>query len=170
MAPEAIARWTSLKPVSPFMIRPATMEDQPAIRELIFPILRSYGFEPCLQTTDHDLSDIKRHYLDCGGHFAVLTEDGRMIGTVAITDAGKGVCELRRMYLAPSHRGLGLGKVLLGHAIETTVRMGFRRLVLETAAVLVEAISLYQNAGFMPLASEALAPPCDQAFFLDLPR
>jgi putative acetyltransferase len=151
------------------MIRPATLDDQPAIRELVFEVLRSYGFTPSLETTDLDLSDIGRHYLACGGHFAVLVEGDRMLGTVALSDLGGGVCELRRMYLAASHRGRGLGTRLLAHAIETAVRMGFRRVIVETSSVLVEAIALYQRAGFVPLACEALMEPCDRAFFLDLP-
>ncbi len=150
-------------------IRAATVGDQRAVCDLIFPILRAYGFAPCLGTTDRDLADMDGHYLGGGGYFAVLEEGGRIVGTVALTDLGGGVCELRRMYLETVWRGRGLGFMLLEHAIAVARARGFRRVVLETAAVLVEAIAFYQKAGFRPLAGMPLAAPCDQAFFLDLP-
>ena len=81
---------------------------------------------------------------------------------------GEGVAELRKMYLKPSARGRGLGKRLLIHAIARARALGFRRIELQTARVLEEAIGLYAKYGFKPSEQAALERRCDQALALDL--
>jgi putative acetyltransferase len=149
-------------------IRPATHDDQGAIQSLVFDILRSYGLSPDPQTTDADLFDLKQHYFDRGGHFAVLTDADRIIGTVGLFNLGKGTVELRKMYLAAEYRGRGLGKRLLEHALSTARALGFRRVTLETASVLQEAISLYEKSGFKPFTPDHLSSRCNQAYCMEL--
>lgn len=62
--------------------------------------------------------------------------------------AHEGYVELKRMYVLPACRGLGLGKQLL-QALETQAReMGYRLVRLETGAAQAEAIELYEHAGY----------------------
>src|SRR5437879_13281180 len=62
---------------------------------------------------DADLTDIRGSYLERGGRFWVLVDDGRVVGTVAVVPAGRGACEVRRLYLLPAYRGRGLGRALM---------------------------------------------------------
>jgi len=58
------------------------------------------------------------------------------------------VGELKRMWVAPKARGLGLGRTLLS-ALESAARQaGMKVLHLETNESLVEAISLYRKSGY----------------------
>ena len=149
------------------VIRPATNEDSPKIRALIFAVLDEYGLDPAPKTTDRDLDDLEEFY--AGGAFDVLaTAEGDIIGTVGLWPMGEGVVELRKMYLKPSARGRGLGKRLLTHAIARSRELGFRRIELQTARVLEEALGLYAKFGFVPSAEAALERRCDQALALDL--
>lgn len=130
-------------------------------------MLDEYGLEPAPKTTDRDLADIEAFYAD--GSFDVLVApDGDIIGTVGLWPMGEGVAELRKMYLKPSARGRGLGKRLLIHAIARARALGFRRIELQTARVLEEAIGLYAKYGFKPSEQAALERRCDQALALDL--
>ena len=150
-------------------IRAAGNADEPAVRALVFGVLRDYGLNPDPAATDRDLDDIECSYRSHGGGFDVMTTpDGTIIGTVGLMPLGDGRCELRKMYLAPAHRGRGLGRRLLMHALDRARALGFRRVELETAAVLTEAIALYRSFGFAPFTPDHLAPRCDQAYFLDL--
>lgn len=150
-------------------IRAATNDDADAIRELVFGVLAEYGLRPDPGGTDSDLDDIEASYLARGGIFDVIEDDaGRVVGTVGLFPKGDGVVELRKMYLVKEARGRGLGRRLLAHAIEAARARGFRRIELETAGALVEAIGLYTSSGFTPIATGHLAARCDRAFAMDL--
>ena len=70
-------------------------------------------------------------------------------GALRLIDAQTG--ELKRMYLAPSARGQGLGHQLI-RALETEARaLGAKRLILETGARQIAAIGLYRASGFRPI-------------------
>ena len=72
------------------------------------------------------------------------------------------------MYVFSEARGHGLGGRLLRRALAFARGRGFRRVELETASVLKEAIGLYAGAGFQPIERAHLAARCDRAFALDL--
>jgi ribosomal protein S18 acetylase RimI-like enzyme len=56
--------------------------------------------------------------------------------------------EIKRMYVRPAFRGLGLGKLMLEHLADHARRRGVHVLRLETGIHQVEAIRLYQRFGF----------------------
>ena len=72
------------------------------------------------------------------------------------------------MYLLRDHRGRGLGKRLLDHALANARQLGFKTVILETASVLKEAITLYERHGFTPYHPDHLSTRCDQAYRLIL--
>jgi len=139
------------------------------VESLVFTVLTEYGLEPDPDGTDFDLHDIERFYHNAGGAFEVLlSSTDEVIGTLGLLRVSTSVCELRKMYLAPSARGQGLGCCLLEHAISRASVLGFSNIVLETASVLREAISLYERYGFLPYTSEHLAARCDVAYKLKI--
>jgi len=137
----------------------------------VFSILDEYGLPTDPDGIDADLWDIEANYDAVGGvFFVVQAADGRIVGSVAIAPMPDGGCELRKMYLERSHRGCGLGKLLLETAITEARRMNATRITLETAAVLQEAIGLYRSYGFKPFDAPHLCFRCDQAYALALIR
>jgi GNAT superfamily N-acetyltransferase len=60
--------------------------------------------------------------------------------------------EVKRMYVAPGARGLGLARAMLAHLEETARAAGADAMVLETGMRQPEAISLYLSAGYKPVA------------------
>jgi putative acetyltransferase len=135
-------------PPSP-ILRPARNGDAPAVRALVFGVLAEYGLRPDPAGADADLFDLAASYERAGGWFAVLVDPtGTVIGSVGLLPPGDGTVELRKMYLDARYRGRGLGSLLLRSALEEARRRGFRRMTLETASVLREAIRLYEAHGF----------------------
>ena len=150
-------------------IRQATRADQEQVEMLVFGVLREFGLEPSPESTDADLKDIEGKYLATGGMFEVVEQtDGLIVGSVGIYPIDEGLCELRKMYLAPEVRGRGLGKLLLERALSHARNAGFRAVMLETASVLKGAVSLYTSYGFKPTNLEHTASRADQAFILNL--
>ncbi|HSV98676.1 MAG TPA: GNAT family N-acetyltransferase [Sedimentisphaerales bacterium] len=149
-------------------LRPATNADRESVRNLVFTVLVEYGLKPDPGCTDADLDDIEQSYLARGGVFYVLQEqDGAIVGSYDLYPTESGVCELRKMYLHRDYRGKGLGRRLLEDALAHARQSDFRRITLETASVLKEAIGLYESYGFKPCKIDHLSCRCDQAYALD---
>src|SRR5688572_9654629 len=97
-------------PAPEAILRRATDADAPAVRALVFGILRDYGL-PTDAHTDADLNDFNLHYFARGGDFVVLTtHDGTVIGCVGLYRSDPASIELRKMYLAACWRGHGHGR------------------------------------------------------------
>ncbi|WP_207956824.1 bifunctional helix-turn-helix transcriptional regulator/GNAT family N-acetyltransferase [Rubrobacter tropicus] len=86
------------------------------------------------------------------GYCVVARLRGRAIGCGALKLHGAEPAELKRMWVDPDSRGLGVGRRLL-ESLEALAREnGARVLHLETNSALGEAIELYRRAGFVEVA------------------
>ena len=152
-----------------YVVRSAQPSDAPRVRDLIERVLGEYGMALDRAGVDADVEDLEASYAARGGLFEVAVgSDGAVAGCCGVYPVDASTCELRKMYLLPGARGHGLGGRLLRRALAFARGRGFRRVELETASVLKEAIALYAGAGFRPVARAHLAARCDQAFALDL--
>jgi putative acetyltransferase len=150
------------------IIRPASNADCERVQNLVFGVLREYGLAPDLDGTDRDIADIETHYLKRGGTFELLEDErGRLLGTVGLYPLTAETVELRKMYFAKALRGRGVGQKTLARMIEKARETGFKKIYLETASVLKEAVALYEKFGFVP-TDENHTPRCDAAYFLAL--
>lgn len=154
--------------VDEISVRPATNADCLPVQQLVFGILREFGLNPDPEGTDRDLSDIEKHYLNTGGVFEIIEDKkGKLLGTVGLYPLDAETIELRKMYFSKELRGRGFGKKTLRRMIEQAKLLGFQKIYLETASVLVEAMGLYESFGFRPV-SEFHTPRCDRAYFMEL--
>lgn len=80
--------------------------------------------------------------------FLVARRDGVAIGTGALVDCG-GWAEVKRMYVDPAARGLGLGRRMLRALEAVAAARNLDPLRLETGIRQAEAIALYRSAGFV---------------------
>ncbi|HQY34208.1 MAG TPA: GNAT family N-acetyltransferase [Actinotalea sp.] len=69
-----------------------------------------------------------------------------------IQGLGRGVGELKRMYVRPAFRGRGLSRLVLTDLEARAAAAGLTHLVLETGVRQPEAIALYRSAGYLPIA------------------
>lgn len=150
-------------------LRRATPADALAATAVVVAALREHGLAPDPDGTDADLADLTAHYFARGGDFVVLVDAaGVVVGTCGLYPLEPGVVELRKMYLVPAWRGRGQGRRLLDWAIARARELGFRRMTLETATVLRDAIALYERAGFTRTCGGAHSGRCDRAYARDL--
>ena len=78
---------------------------------------------------------------------------GAPIGCGALKLHGGAPAELKRMWVSPSVRGLGLGRRLLRELEDRADASGARAVRLETNRSLTEAIGLYRAAGYREVAA-----------------
>ena len=87
------------------------------------------------------------------GLLLVATVHGEPVGCGALKFHGGAPAEIKRMWVAPTARGLGLGRQLLADLEAHAAAHGVRTLRLETNRALGEAIGLYRSAGYREVAA-----------------
>lgn len=150
-------------------LRRAGTADSPSVRALVNGVLAEFGLRPDPGGTDADLDDLEAAFAARGGDFAVLVDaTGAIVGTCGLFPVEPGVVELRKMYLLPAWRGRGQGRRLLEWALTRARELGFRRMTLETASVLQDALALYERHGFTRTGGQLHTCRCDLAYARDL--
>ena len=122
------------------------------------------GFDPALSisATDDEMSPP-------AGLFLLATLHGEPAGCGALKFRPGAGAEIKRMWVAPEARGLGLGRRLLTELEARAAARGVRTLRLETNRALTEAISLYRSAGYREVAAFNDEPYADHWFEKMLP-
>lgn len=129
------------------IIREFKKEDQKEVKEFVLKILKEYRF--CHRPEwDYDLEDPKLHYKENGGIFYVCESNNQIVGTIAIKNHGKGIAELKRLYLEETFRGKGIGEKLVDIAIVFCKKEKFTKIKLDTWIGMKAAQKLYQKKGF----------------------
>ncbi len=82
------------------------------------------------------------------GTFLVISADGTTVGCGGLKRVEGATGEIKRMWIDPDWRGLGLGARLLAELEAVARRLGRVRLVLDTNETLTEAIAMYLQAGY----------------------
>lgn len=104
------------------------------------------------------------------GAFFVAYAGETPVGCGAIRRIDAGTAEIKRMYVAPSVRGRGVGHRMLTELEAEARRLGVTRLVLETGERAHEAVKLYTRAGFarIPCFGEYINSPLSLCMAKDL--
>jgi GNAT superfamily N-acetyltransferase len=119
-------------------------------RSLVADTLREFDFEPDPEL-DSDLDDPHGTY----AALWVAVDGDTVIGSVALRDLGDGAVQLKRMYLRPGQRGRGLGRQLLGVALDWARAHDMSVVRLDTSERMVAAQRLYEANGFVRVPGDA---------------
>jgi GNAT superfamily N-acetyltransferase len=98
------------------------------------------------------------------GEFFVVYLHGQPIGCGAVKHHAEDPAEIKRMWIAPRARGLGLGRRLLDRLEACAMAGGARVAHIETSAALREALTLYRSAGWVEVPAFNDEPFADHWF------
>ncbi|MEP9348670.1 bifunctional helix-turn-helix transcriptional regulator/GNAT family N-acetyltransferase [Xanthobacter sp. KR7-225] len=102
------------------------------------------------------------------GTFLLAMSDGLPVGCVGLKGSGGALAEVKRLWIAPAARGLGLGRRLMAE-IEAAARgLAITTLRLDTNHALTEALALYRGSGWREIARFNDDPYPDAFFEKDL--
>jgi DNA-binding MarR family transcriptional regulator/GNAT superfamily N-acetyltransferase len=98
------------------------------------------------------------------GAFLIAYLNGEAIGCGAVKHRPGGPSDIKRMWVAESARGLGIGRRLLRELEALARESGARVVQLETNEALVEAIMMYRSAGYTEVPAFNEEPYADHWF------
>lgn len=139
-----------------YEIRKIRAEDDIQIRHIIKTVGAEFGaigngFGP----SDQEVDCMSRHYNETDNAlYLVVLKDNQLIGGGGIAAFQKSTttCELRKLFLLPESRGLGIGKELTVKCLEFARSKQYLQCYLDTLSSMKSAIALYQGLGFKHLA------------------
>jgi len=106
------------------------------------------GVDLCFQNFDEEMATLPGRYAAPDGRLFYAEVNGRGAGCVGIRPFAEGVCELKRLYVDPAQRGVGVGRLLALAAIRAAKEIGYRKMMLDTLPAMRIAVKLYRELGF----------------------
>ncbi len=153
-----------------FSIRPVrTDDDLAAVVALFEAYVATLTVDLGYQDFSGELAGLPGKYAPPKGELLLARDaTGAPLGCVGLRPIPPdGCCEMKRLYLLPSARGLGLGKAMTEAVIETARRLGYAELKLDTLPSMITAMRLYDALGF-ERTGPYYAPTPDGTVFMRL--
>ena len=133
-------------------IRPILPEDNEALAQVIRTTLKEFGADkPGTVYFDPTTDDLYALFKTPGSIYHVAVYKGQVVGGGGIFHSDglpEDTCELVKMYLMASARGLGLGRLLIQKSLDAAKQMNYKKVYLETMPELKQALKTYEHFGF----------------------
>ncbi len=151
-------------------LRVLNQSDTPEL-EHVRQFFRNYagwlGVDLGFQNFDAEMASLPGAYSAPDGRLFFAELDGKPAGCVGVRKFSEGVCEMKRLYVAPACRGHGVGRDLALAAIRAAIELGYKRVMIDTLPAMRIAVKLYRELGFQE-APAYYPTPIEGTIFLSL--
>jgi ribosomal protein S18 acetylase RimI-like enzyme len=134
-----------------YIIRsPQSHAEWEIVKKLLIDYRAEFNNDSCFTSFDEELADIENLYAGNGyvKRIAVSIPGGEIAGCIASQEFASGITEMKRLYVAPGHRGRHLGRRLAETIIALATEMGYSSIYLDTMVEMKTAQQLYDRLGF----------------------
>ena len=131
---------------------PCFPQDADGLRDIFREYARALGVDLCFQNFEAELASLPGDYAAPRGALLVVTVDGALAGCCALrpldTVDYASASEMKRLYVRPAFRGLGLGRQLAEEILDYARQAGYDCVLLDTLSDMESARALYEDLGF----------------------
>jgi len=136
-----------------YVARVRTVEDIAVVSSLFTAYTKWLDIDLSYQDFPSELANLPGKYSPPGGEMLLArsTETNDPVGCVALRPLfPPESCEMKRLYVAPGGRGMGIGKALINEILAVAQELRYTEVKLDTLPHMEAAIRLYKQAGFAP--------------------
>jgi ribosomal protein S18 acetylase RimI-like enzyme len=137
------------------------------VKSLFIAYADALDFKLDFQGFDQELASLPGEYAPPDGCIYLAEVHGPTAGCIALRKLEGGICEMKRLYVAPEHRGKGTGRDLARRLIREAGLLGYQRMRLDTVKAMKAANALYRSLGFRRIDAYC-HNPLDGASFYEL--
>ncbi len=143
-------------------IHPLSPADIDEARALLLDYQSDIAVDLSFQHFEQELVQLPGNYTPPGGVFLMARVDGSPAGCCAFQPLPLSdhvnACEMKRLFVRPAFRGLGLGRRLVEAILTQAQVAGYNTILLDTLSDMETARDLYQEMGFVETAPYHLSP------------
>ena len=138
--------------------QPQSEDDWRRARRLVEAYVASLHLDLSFQNIAYEIGHLKDEYASPRGAFLLAELDGADVGCIGVRRFSGDTGEIKRLYVAPSARGHGVGRLLAEKIVSVAKSLGYARLRLDTLPEMKAAQTLYESLGFKPIAPYRFNP------------
>lgn len=132
----------------PMLTQAQSAEEIDLVRSLMREYQHRLGVDLSFQGFETELDALPGSYAPPGGRLLLAFHEQTAVGCVALQRITDTRAEMKRLYVPPGARGLGVGRKLVTKILAEAQTIGYTEVVLDTLPNMLEAQRLYEQFGF----------------------
>ena len=130
------------------IVTASTAEHWAVARRLIEEYGASLGIDLSFQDFQREIASLRTEYAPPAGVLLLAEHHDSFVGCGAYRKLSDTTCEMKRLYVAPAGRGLGIGRALAVRLIADARACGYLAMRLDTLPAMAAARAMYATLGF----------------------
>jgi ribosomal protein S18 acetylase RimI-like enzyme len=135
------------------IIQAETLQQIESVRGIFREYEKWLDLDLCFQGFEKELAELPGKYAPPGGRlWLAVDEDEKVAGCIALRKLEEGICEMKRLYVRPTYRGRGIGKLLVQSLIDEARKIGYAKMRLDTyPPKMRKAVEIYRANSFVEI-------------------
>lgn len=134
------------------LVTPSTPEEMIAVRQIFTEYAQSLNVDLCFQDFESELQQLPGEYAPPRGALLLALVNQQVAGCCALRPLDSAddpnAAEMKRLYVRPAYRRLGLGRQLAEAILDAARQCGYSCVLLDTLDEMETARALYEDLGF----------------------